>query len=278
VRIVVLADTHCHLYFDSFQHDLEAVLERARQAGVKRILAPGIDIESSRAAIRLAESHVEIYAAVGCHPTELQNWNPASLLELRSLAQHPKVVAIGEIGLDYYHDRSQLSLQARALEEQLELAAELSLPVVIHLRNTSPEDRQASADLLKILLKWQAELADSESRLAANPGVLHSYSDDLVTARRVFEAGFCIGVTGPVTFKNAATLREVVAGAPLEKILVETDAPFLTPHPYRGKRNEPAYVRFVAEKIGEIRDQPTSSIVERTGRNAGRLFNWRVTH
>ena len=274
----MLVDTHCHLYFDSFQQDLAAVLERARQVGVKKILVPGIDLESSRAAIHLADAYAEIYAAIGYHPTELQAWGPASLEELRELAQHPKVVAIGEVGLDYYHDRSQVALQAQALQEQLDLAAELSLPVVIHLRNTSPENRQASTDLLKILLKWQAELASAGSRLAANPGVLHSYSDDLATAGKAFQAGFSIGVTGPVTFKNAATLREVVAGAPLDKILIETDAPFLTPHPYRGKRNEPAYVRFVAEKIGVIRDQPTSTIVERTGENAGRLFNWQVTH
>lgn len=274
----MLVDTHCHLYFDSYQPDLDAVLERAWQAGVQKILVPGIDLESSRATIRLAEANAALYAAVGCHPTELQAWDRGSLEEIRRLAQHPKVVAIGEIGLDYYHDRSELALQARALREQLDLAAELALPVVIHLRNAGPENRQASADLLKILLEWQAELARAGSRLAANPGVLHSYSDDLATAQRAFQAGFCIGVTGPVTFKNAAILREVVAGAPLEKILIETDAPFLTPHPYRGKRNEPAYVRFVAEKIGEIRDQPASTIVERTGENAGRLFNWRVTH
>ncbi len=273
----MLVDTHCHLYFDRFQPDLEQVLDRARQAGVKRILVPGIDLATSQAAIRLAEANPEIFAAVGCHPTELQAWSPDTLVELRRLAQHPKVVAVGEIGLDYYHDRSQVELQVRVFREQLGLAAELGLPVVVHLRNTSWEDRQASADLLKILLSWQTILAEAGSPLAANPGVLHSYSDDLGTAQRAFQAGFCIGVTGPVTFKNAAVLHDVVAGAPLEKILIETDAPFLTPHPYRGKRNEPAYVRFIAKKIGEIRDQSFETIVERTGENAGRLFNWRVT-
>ena len=274
----MLVDTHCHLYFDRFQDDLEQVLDRARQAGVKRILVPGIDLGTSREAIRLAETTAEVYAAVGCHPTELGAWKLEDLVELRELARHPKVAAIGEIGLDYYHDRSQIVLQTRALQAQLELAAELALPVVIHLRNTSSDDRQASADILEILLSWQQVLADSGASLAAHPGVLHSYSDDLETARRALGVGFYIGITGPVTFKNAAMLREVVAGAPLEQILIETDAPFLTPHPYRGKRNEPAYVRFIAEKIGEIRGQSYGAIVERTGENAGRLFNWRVTH
>jgi TatD DNase family protein len=274
----VLVDTHCHLYFDSFKDDLKEVLERARQAGVRRILTPGIDLETSRAAVRLADETEEIYAAVGFHPTELKTWKPECLNELRSLARHPKVVAIGEIGIDYYHDRSPKSLQARILKEQLELAAELELPVVIHLRNQSMDDRQASADLLEILLGWQRELAASGSALAGRPGVLHSFSDDLETASQAMHSGFFIGVTGPVTYKNAAMLRMVVEGAPLENLLIETDAPFLTPHPYRGKRNEPAYVRFVAEKIGEIRGQPYELIVERTGESAGRLFNWRVTH
>jgi len=274
----VLVDTHCHLYFDSFDADRMEVLGRARQAGVKRILTPGIDLASSRAAIRLAQSTDEVYAAVGVHPTELEGWNSERLSELRNLACHAKVVAIGEIGLDYYHDRSPQPLQARALREQLELAAELTLPVIIHLRNASPEDRRATADILDILLEWQRGLVVANSPLAALPGVLHSFSDDLNTASKACKAGFFIGVTGPVTFKKAAMLHDVVAGAPLENLLIETDAPFLTPHPYRGKRNEPAYVRFVAEKIGEIRNQPYELVVERTGENAGRLFNWRVTH
>jgi TatD DNase family protein len=274
----VLVDTHCHLYFDSFDGDREEVLDRARQAGVSRILTPGIDLETSRTAVQLADETDEVYAAVGFHPTELKSWKPDCLLELRRLAQHPKVVAIGEIGIDYYHDRSPKELQARILKEQLELAAELELPVVIHLRNKGLSNRQASADLLEILSGWQQELAAAGSALAGHPGVLHSYSDDLETASRAFQSGFFIGVTGPVTYKNAAMLREVVEGAPLENLLLETDAPFLTPHPYRGKRNEPAYVRFVAEKIGEIRGQPYEVIVERTGASAGRLFNWRVTH
>lgn len=273
----MLVDTHCHLYFDSFEDDREEVLNRARQAGVGRILTPGIDLKTSRTAVELADETEEVYAAVGFHPTELNAWKPEYLLELRRLAQHPKVVAIGEIGIDYYHDRSPKELQARILREQLELAADLVLPVVIHLRNKSLSDRQASADLLEILTGWQQDLAATGSALAGRPGVLHSFSDDLETASRAFHSGFCIGVTGPVTYKNAAMLRELVAGAPLENLLIETDAPFLTPHPYRGKRNEPAYVRFVAEKIGEIRAQPYEVIAERTGESAGRLFNWRVT-
>lgn len=274
----MLVDTHCHLDFDSFAGDLESVLERARDAGLVRILNPAIDLDSSQAVAALVKAHAEVYAAVGVHPNSASTWDRSSLVELRRLAGSPKVCAIGEIGLDYYRDRAPRDVQRAAFADQLELAAELELPVVIHTRNASPDDRQALQDALESLAGWQASLAAGHSELAARPGVLHSYSGDLACAERAVGMNFFIGITGPVTFKNAFELREVISELPLECLLIETDAPFLTPHPHRGERNEPAHVRFVAEKIAEIHHQTFDSVVKLTSENAERLFRWRVTH
>jgi len=268
-----LADTHCHLDFNLFNEDREQVLERARQAGLLHILNPGIDLASSRLAQKLAETYDSVCAAVGVHPNDSLTWEEASptgggtLQALRELAARPKVVAIGEIGLDYYRERAPHAVQQAVFRRQLDLAAELALPVVVH-------NRQASADVLRILAEWQSGLAKSGSPLADRPGVLHSYAGDLVTARQAISLGFLIGITGPVTFKNALDLQKVVSALPLESLLIETDAPFLTPHPHRGQRNEPAYVRMVAEKIAFLHNRPVSVVAETTSANASRLFNW----
>jgi TatD DNase family protein len=260
-----------------FRGERESAVDRSRAAGVQRILNPGIDLETSRNAIRLAERFQEVYAAVGVHPNDASSWTDDTFTELRELARHPKVVAIGEIGLDYYRDRTPRDLQRRAFSRQLELAAEVSLPVVIHSRNTSLSDRQATLDVLALLIEWQASLERTAPQLAQRPGVLHSFSDTEPAARRAIEYHFMIGITGPVTFKNATELQQLVVALPLEYLVTETDAPFLTPHPFRGQRNEPAYVRYVAAKIAELRDQPLQTIENITAANAERLFNWRVT-
>lgn len=265
----MLADTHCHLDFDLFTPDREAVIARARQAGVDRILNPGIDLESSRAALELAEKYDIVYAAVGVHPNESTTWDGDTLRTLRELASHPKVVAIGEIGLDYYRDRAPRDLQQKVFQEQLMLAAELSLPVVIH-------NRQASDDVMEILKEWQVELMGANVLLAEHPGVLHSFSASEQAAHEAIGLNFYIGITGPVTFKNAPDLQQLVAHIPLDRLLIETDAPFLTPHPHRGERNEPAYVRFVAEKIAELHNLPVEMVSNSTSINAGRLFHWKV--
>lgn len=256
-------------------------MARARQAGVVRILNPGIDLPSSRAAIDLADRFSEVYAAVGVHPNDALTWDDGTLDELRRLAQHPKVVAIGEIGLDYYWEKAPHDVQQRILRQQLELAGELGLPVVIHTRSARVDEMigggQATQDALAFLSDWQAELARAASPLAERPGVLHSYSGDVETARQATGLNFWIGITGPVTFKNAPVLQQVVASLPPERLLVETDAPFLTPHPHRGQRNEPAYVRFVAEKIAQIQNLPFDYVATATTMGAGRLFHWRVT-
>ncbi len=262
-----LVDTHCHLDFNSFDDDREAVLERAESAGVVRILNPGIDIPSSRAAVSLADNHVIVYAAIGVHPNDALSWSTDSAHELEELTEHPKVVAVGEIGLDYYRDRAPRELQKKIFIEQLSIAADKSLPVVIH-------NREATEDILAILEDWTFDLKRSNATLAQSPGVLHSYSSDIASARKAIAYGFDIGFTGPLTFKNADELREVAASIPVEKILIETDAPFLAPMPKRGSRNEPSYVRFVAEKLAELRESSLETIVQVTTNNANNVLKW----
>jgi TatD DNase family protein len=266
----VLTDTHCHLDFEAFDSDRETVLERARQAGLIRILDPGIDLRSSKAALEIAENNPEVYAAVGIHPHSATTFNNGTLQQLRELAGNPKVVAIGEIGLDYYRDWAPPNVQLRIFRMQLELASELGLPVIIH-------NRQATGDVLSILTEWHAQLLVASSPLAEKPGVLHSYSDNEENGLKAIALNFFIGITGPVTFRNARVLQEVVSALPLTHLLVETDAPFLTPHPRRGQRNEPALVRQVAEKIAELHSHQLEDVAKVTTENADRLFNWRVT-
>lgn len=263
----MLVDTHCHLDFDSFDDDREAVLERAREAGVQRVLNPGIDLPSSRAALQLAERYENVYAAVGVHPNEAGRWDADTLVQLRELAGHPKAVAIGEIGLDYYRDRTPRDFQAKIFREQLELAAEVGLPVVIH-------NREATEDVLEILSDWREQLKANYPELSRHPGVLHSYSGDASQAKAATALGLRIGFTGPVTFRNAPDLQQVAAQLPLEHLLVETDAPFLAPHPKRGQRNEPANVTLIAEKLAELHAESTETVAKITTANAERLFLW----
>lgn len=263
----MLTDTHCHLNFDRFDEDREAVVGRASETGLVRILNPAIDLETSMAAVELAERYEMVYAAVGLHPNSAVEWDGVLLEQFRSMAQHPKVVAIGEIGLDYYWNKAPHDLQQEVLRRQLDLAAEVKLPVVIH-------NRESTDDVLAILLDWQRSLAERASPLAARPGVLHSFSGDREAAGRAIAADYFIGITGPVTFKNAPDLQELVADLPLDRLLIETDAPYLTPHPHRGKRNEPAYVTLVAKKIAALKGLAVEEVIRVTGENARRLFGW----
>lgn len=270
----MLIDTHCHLNFNAFDGDRDKVLERARESGVSRILNPGVDIPTSYEAVSLSSSYAEVFAAVGVHPNESSSWDNGALTTLRDLTKMPKVVAIGEIGLDYYRDRAPKELQQQVFRDQLSLAAELDLPVIIHSRNASVQDLQAFEDIMSILTEWVSVLNDHDSSLRSRPGVLHSFSSNCLAAKEVIKNNFMIGITGPVTFRNADSLRDVVKSTPLEQLLVETDAPFLTPHPYRGKRNEPAYVQFVAEKIAQIHGESYENVVHVLSNNSERLFNW----
>lgn len=270
----MLADTHCHLNFDRFDTDRPEVLARAQTAGIKWILNPGVDLASSQAAVLLAGANEPVFAAVGVHPNDAQSWQPDALTELNTLARQPKVVAIGEIGLDYYWERTPVPLQREIFEQQLDLAAELGLPVIVHVRDKSPQEMPAMRDTLAILKDWTGQLAFRSPGLVQRPGVLHSFSGDRNAASEANKLYFCTGITGPVTYKKADMLRDVVTSVPAEFLLVETDAPFLTPHPHRGERNEPALVRFIAEKIAFIRQTNFESIAEITSLNAERLFRW----
>ena len=248
-----MIDSHAHLDSGRFDGDREAVVARARAAGLVAIVNAGADLASSRASVALAERYDFIYATVGIHPHAAKSVTPAVLDELRELARHPKVVAVGEIGLDYYRDLSPRPVQRRAFADQLALAAELGqsrgspLPVVIH-------SRDAHDDVLAILRDWSTSLPVGEGLREGGRSVLHSYAAGPERLDEVLALGFYIGISGPVTFKKAERLREVAAAVPLDRLLVETDCPYLTPEPHRGKRNEPAYVRYVAQTIAQTRN------------------------
>ena len=265
--MIPYTDTHCHLDFDRFAKDRPQVMKRAWKAGLVWILNPGIDLHTNQAAIELAETYPEqISASVGIHPNFGQPWTADILPTLREQAAQPGVVAIGEIGLDYYRQHTPFEQQRLMFEAQLSLAQELSLPVILHNRNSSQ-------DLLSILKAWHQGLVNTQHPLARRPGVFHSFSADYNTAVSALEMNFYIGISGPVTFKNASELKTITRSLPLNRILLETDAPFLTPHPHRGKRNEPAYIPLIAEEIARLHETSPKHIAEITFANACNLFN-----
>ncbi|HRQ24935.1 MAG TPA: TatD family hydrolase [Anaerolineales bacterium] len=271
---MTLTDTHCHLDYHKFNADRADVIRRANEAGVGKILVPGLHHKSSKEAVRLAESNPGVYAAVGFHPTDLDEFSESAFEQVRELAKHPKVVAIGEIGIDYYwvKEPDKLKSQHEALKQQLQFAQEVNKPVVIHMREENDAWLGgASVDLLDILTEWHRGLS---GRLAEQPGVLHSFNGNLETAQKGLALNFYIGITGPVTYKNADEKRRIIRQLPLEKILIETDAPFLAPVPFRGKRNEPAFVGHIADKIAEIHSKSPAEIADITTANAARLFAW----
>jgi TatD DNase family protein len=274
---MLLTDTHCHLNWNKFDLDRADVIVRAKAAGLIRLLVPGLDHKSSREAIKLAESDESIYAAVGFHPTDLDKFSEQAFAEIQSLVKHPKVVAVGEIGLDYYwvKEDDKRAVQCEVLKQQLAFAASVNKPVIIHMREEQDAwFGAASADLLEILSEWHGGLKAKNNPLAERPGVLHSFNGTLETAQKAIALNFFIGVTGPVTYKNAEEKRRVIAQLPLERLLIETDSPFLAPIPHRGKRNEPAFVREIADKIADIKSRNLEEVAAVTTDNAARLFLW----
>ena len=270
----MLTDTHCHLDYNKFDPDREAVIARALESGLIRMLVPGLHHKSSRDAVQLAESNASVYAAVGFHPIDLEEFSEKTFAEVKELAKHPKVVAIGEIGIDYYwvKEKDQRTLQRDVLKQQLQFAKEINKPVILHMREENDAwFGEASQDLLKILEDWQRGL---QSPLADKPGVLHSFNGNLETAQKALALNFYLGITGPVTYKNAHEKREMIKQLPLDRILIETDSPFLSPVPERGKRNEPAFVHHIADKIAEIHLKSPVEIASITTANAARLFAW----
>jgi len=254
----MLIDTHCHLDFDRFDADRDQIIVRAVESGVATIIVPAVSLDNCSAVLKLAELNSGVYAAVGVHPNSTATWQDSWVETLRDLAAYPKVVAIGEIGLDYHWNDSPKAIQRQALNAQIALAAELDLPIIIH-------NRESSNDLIGLL-------ADSPLNGRSRPGVLHSFSAGWETAQAALDMGFYLGFTGPVTFKKADNLRQIAARVPLDRILVETDAPFLAPQKYRGKRNEPSYVKFIAERIAALHDMDVDTFAQHTTANAARLF------
>jgi TatD DNase family protein len=277
---LALVDTHCHLDLEIFDADRRSVLERATAAGINRILVPALNGVSARRAIGLAEAHATVFAAVGIHPTEVHETSGAEVAEMSDLATHPKVVAIGEIGLDYFwvKDDSARQAQRQAFVAQLDWARQTQRPVILHMREENDtESGPCSQDMLEILRDWATDLRTGDSTIAQRPGVLHSFSGSLDIALRAIDLGFCIGVTGPVTFPSAGNRRQMLRALPLDRLLIETDAPFLAPLPHRGRRNEPAFVAHIADKIAQIQDCTAVEVAIATTATAARLFGWGVS-
>jgi TatD DNase family protein len=252
----MLIDSHCHIDDARFDADREAMLQRARDAGIGHFVTIGCDLETSRAAVTLAQRHPFISATVGVHPHEVKHIQDGWYDELRTLAKSKGVVAYGEIGLDYHYDHSPREVQRQRFREQVRLARELRLPIIIHTR-------EAQEDTITIL---------KDEKAGEVGGVFHCFSGDAWLAKDALDLGFYLSFSGVITFQNATMLRDIVKTVPLDRMLMETDSPYLTPVPHRGKRNEPAYVRHVAEKIAELHGIGVKDVEEATTQNTKRLF------
>lgn len=246
------------------------MIERAVAQGIQRFVIPGVDLPTSRSALALAQSHPGlIYAALGSHPNEPERWDTQARDEMRRLAEKPWVIAIGEIGLDFYRELGSHEQQIKKFKEQLALAAEVALPVIVH-------NRQAMNTLMPILSEWYSTLSTQAPGLETHPGILHAFEGSLEEGRALIAMNFLIGVGGPVTYKNAPGKQAVVAALPLEALMTETDAPYLSPHPYRGQRNEPKNILPIAEKIALLHNRPLSEVASQIYQNAARVFAWGV--
>lgn len=249
----MLIDTHCHLDFQNFEKDFDEVLARAKSAGVEKFINPGVDLSSSKKAVELAKKFPQVFAAVGFHPSDAEKLSADNLNTLEELASNERVVAIGEIGLDFFKMRNSKKIQIEAFEKQLALAEKIQKPVVIHSRESDDE-------IFTILDNFKIR------------GVFHCFGGDWNFAEKVLDKGFLIGLTGIVTFPNATNVREVAKEIPLEKLLIETDAPFLAPQKFRGQRCEPAHVVEVAKEIAELKNLSVEEVAGQTMKNAEDFF------
>lgn len=257
IGMSIWTDTHCHLNHPHFAPDVVPVWQRARAAGVHYAVIVGYDLPSSQSAVQVATQLEGCFASVGIHPHDATGCDHRALQQLEHLATHSRIVALGEIGLDYYRNLSPREAQQQAFHQQLQLAQRLQLPVIIHCRD-------AYDDLLDILAQYPLR------------GVLHCFSGDLHHAQRAVEMGWYLGIGGVVTFPNAHTLREVVRQVPVERLLLETDAPYLAPVPHRGKRNEPSYVPLIGQAVAALKGMPPEELAQKTTENALRLFSRRL--
>ncbi|VBB06581.1 uncharacterised hydrolase tatd-type [Lucifera butyrica] len=251
----MLFDSHAHLDDKRFDSDREAAIARAAANGVTHIINVGADMASSANSVLLAERHETIYAAVGMHPHDAKDMQEKDYEQLAAWTGHPKVIAIGEIGLDYYYDLSPRDIQKQVFIRQLDLARQTGKPFIIH-------DRDAHGDIMEIMRREGKGLT----------GVFHCFSGSLEMARDVIKLGFYVSIAGPVTFANSVKLKEVAREVPLDRLLVETDSPYLTPQPYRGRRNEPAHVRLVAAEVARLRGMETEALAAATTGNVRTLF------
>ncbi|MBD8028495.1 TatD family hydrolase [Ureibacillus sp. Re31] len=249
-------DTHVHLNADQYEEDLQQVIERAIKAKVEKMVVVGFDRKTIEKAMELADEYEFIYAVIGWHPVDAIDCTPEDLEWIEQLASHPKVVGIGETGLDYYWDKSPKDVQQELFRKQIHLAQKLKLPIIIH-------NREATGDVVKILREENAALVG---------GVMHCFSGSVETAKECIAMNFMISLGGPVTFKNARQPKEVAKEIPLEHLMIETDAPYLAPHPYRGKRNEPSYVPLVAEEIARQKELTVEEVAKVTTSNAIKFF------
>ncbi len=249
-------DTHVHLNAEQYNDDLEEVIERALAAGVKRMVVIGFDRKTIKRAISLSEQYDFIYAVVGWHPVDAIDCTEEDLKWIEELALHDKVVAIGETGLDYHWDKSPKDVQQKIFRKQIQLAQRVNLPIVIH-------NRDATEDVIQILKEEHAEKTG---------GVMHCFGGSVETAKTCIDMNFMISLGGPVTFKNAKKPKEVATEIPLEWLMIETDAPYLAPHPHRGKRNEPALVPLVAEEIARLKNVSVDEVARVTTNNAIRFY------
>ena len=251
----MLADSHAHLEMNDFDRDRNEVVRRAEGAGVDLIITVGTTLDDCRKAISIANTFKNVYAAIGIHPHEVKDIDETTYETIKIMAKMDKVVAFGEIGLDFFRNLSPRDVQIRRFEEQLELAGEIGLPIIIH-------DRDAHQETLKML----------ERRKGIHRGVIHCFSGDYRMAEKCLDMGFYISVTGAITFGKSEKLKEVVRQIPVTNLLLETDAPYLTPHPYRGKRNEPAYVIHTARKVAEIKGMSLEELTSLTYQNTKNVF------
>jgi len=250
-------DTHVHLNADQYEEDLQEVINRALEANVKKMVVIGFDRITIERAMRLVEDYSFIYAVVGWHPVDAVDCKEEDLKWIEELAAHEKVVGIGEMGLDYHWDKSPKDVQQELFRKQIRLAQKVNLPIIIH-------NRDATEDVIRILQEEEAHLTG---------GIMHCYGGSVETAKQCIEMNFMISLGGPVTFKNAKKPKEVATEIPLEYLLIETDAPYLAPHPYRGKRNEPALVTLVAEEIARLKGITIEEVAAATTKNAEKFFN-----
>ena len=255
-REIMFIDTHVHLNADQYEEDVEEVIERALAAGVSKMVVVGFDRKTIRKAMALTERYSFIYVVIGWHPVDAVDCTEEDLEWIEELSKHPKVVGIGETGLDYYWDKSPKEIQQDVFRKQIQLAKKVNLPIIIH-------NRDATADVVRILEEEDAKEVG---------GIMHCFGGSVEVAQQCIDMNFLISLGGPVTFKNAKAPKKVAAEIPLEKLLIETDAPYLTPHPHRGKRNEPFYVTLVAEEIAKIKELPIEEVASVTTKNALKLF------